>query len=56
MCAISFSISVCLLSMYVPWKIPGRNADCQFCDSAIGKPPGHITMKPGRFWFSVPRP
>ena len=56
MCAISFSMSLCRLSMYVPWKIPGRNADCQFCDSAIGKPPGHITMKPGRFWFSVPRP
>jgi hypothetical protein len=22
----------------------------------MGKPPGHITTKPGRFWFSVPSP
>ena len=35
---------------------PGRNAACQFCDSAMGKPSGHMTRKPGRFWFSVPRP
>src|SRR5437016_1999339 len=36
--------------------MPGRNPACQFCDSWIGYPPGHIAMKPGRFWFTVPRP
>ena len=34
---------------------PGKKAARQFETSATGKP-GHIAMKPGRFWFSVPRP
>src|SRR5918995_1617294 len=36
--------------------MPGRNDDCQFCDSINGIPPGHMQTNPGRFWFSVPRP
>ena len=33
-----------------------HKADCQFCVSAVGNPPGTMTMNPGRFWFSVPSP
>ena len=34
----------------------GRKADRQFWIPTIGRPPGHMAMKPGRFWFSEPRP
>src|SRR3954470_14198188 len=35
--------------------MPGRKDERQLETSATGRP-GHIATKPGRFWFSVPRP
>src|SRR6185437_483593 len=36
--------------------MPGKKPDCQFSESLIGRPLGHIATKPGRFSFSVPNP
>ena len=36
MFSISFWISVCWVSMYVPWYAPGRNADRQFWVATTG--------------------
>ena len=36
--------------------MPGRKALCQLALSEVGRPFGHMVMKPGKFWFSVPRP
>ena len=44
------------MGSWVPWNAPGRKPACQFCDSWMGMPPGHIEMKPGRLRFSVPSP
>ncbi len=36
--------------------MPGKKALRQLLPWAVGNPAGHITTKPGRLWFSVPRP
>ena len=41
--------------MCVPWKMPGRKLLLQSWGPTTGLP-GQSTTKPGRFWFSVPRP
>jgi len=38
----------------VPWKSAGRNAELQFWTPPCPRV-GQMVMKPGRFWFSVPR-
>ena len=39
----------------VPWCAAGRNAAPYWRPPSISGP-GPMAMKPGRFWFSVPRP
>ena len=47
--------STAWLLMWVPWKIPGRNELLQSWGPTTGLP-GQRTTKPGRSWFSEPRP
>ena len=48
-------IGFCRSETNVPWYAAGRNA-APYCRAPSISGPGPIAMKPGRFWFSVPRP
>src|SRR2546427_12502499 len=51
----SLSIYVSFSGTYTPWWKEGRNAEDHRRGPAYGSP-GHKARKPGRFWFSVPKP